>query len=61
MNDFDPHTLLASLPARLGAIVRRWSHDTPHAPALHDGRRHTRCWKTVPRTSSGKSRPSPGA
>ncbi|MPQ57695.1 class I adenylate-forming enzyme family protein [Duganella sp. FT27W] len=40
MNDFDPHTLLASLPARLGAIVRRWSHDTPHAPALHDGCRH---------------------
>lgn len=40
MNDFNSHTLLAALPARLGAIVRRWSHDTPHAPALHDGSRH---------------------
>ncbi|KQQ40207.1 long-chain fatty acid--CoA ligase [Duganella sp. Leaf126] len=28
-------------PARLGAIVRRWSDATPHAPALHDGQR---CW-----------------
>lgn len=40
MNDFNSHTLLVALPARLGAIVRRWSHDTPHAPALHDGSRH---------------------
>ncbi|MDR7049451.1 acyl-CoA synthetase (AMP-forming)/AMP-acid ligase II [Duganella sp. 3397] len=40
MNDFNSHSLLAALPARLGAIVRRWSHDTPHAPALHDGSRH---------------------
>ncbi len=40
MNDFNSHTLLAALPERLGAIVRRWSHDTPHAPALHDGSRH---------------------
>ncbi|MYM84927.1 AMP-binding protein [Duganella sp. FT50W] len=32
--------LLASLPARISAIPRRWAERTPHAPALHDGARH---------------------
>lgn len=32
--------LLAALPARISAIPRRWAERTPHANALHDGRRH---------------------
>lgn len=31
--------LLASLPARISDIPRRWAARTPHAPALHDGQR----------------------
>jgi long-chain acyl-CoA synthetase len=40
MNDIDTDQLLATLPARISAIPRRWAEQSPHAPALHDGQRH---------------------
>jgi acyl-CoA synthetase (AMP-forming)/AMP-acid ligase II len=40
MNQIDTTTLLATLPARLGGIVRRWAQRAPHSPALHDGQRY---------------------
>jgi acyl-CoA synthetase (AMP-forming)/AMP-acid ligase II len=40
MNDIDTDRLLAALPARISAIPRRRAESAPHAPALHDGRRH---------------------
>jgi acyl-CoA synthetase (AMP-forming)/AMP-acid ligase II len=40
MNDIDTDQLLAALPARISAIPRRRAESAPHAPALHDGRRH---------------------
>jgi len=39
MNPIDTSTLLATLPARLGGIVRHWAQRAPHSPALHDGQR----------------------
>ncbi|MYN18660.1 AMP-binding protein [Rugamonas sp. FT107W] len=40
MESLDTGRLLATLPARLGGIPRRWAERAPQAPALHDGARH---------------------
>ncbi|MYM86306.1 AMP-binding protein [Rugamonas sp. FT82W] len=40
MEPLDTGRLLATLPARLGGIPRRWAERAPQAPALHDGARH---------------------
>ncbi|MET0320519.1 MAG: AMP-binding protein [Duganella sp.] len=40
MNDNDIAPLLASLPARLGGLLRRQAHSIPHARALHDGHQY---------------------
>jgi long-chain acyl-CoA synthetase len=40
MDAIDTDQLLAALPARIGAIPRRWAERAPQAHALHDGQRH---------------------
>jgi acyl-CoA synthetase (AMP-forming)/AMP-acid ligase II len=40
MNTIDTDQLLATLPARISAIPRRWAEAAPDSPALHDGQRH---------------------
>jgi len=40
MKTLNTAELLASLPARISDIPRRWAAHSPQTPALHDGQRH---------------------